>query len=72
MNVYAERTDNQIICGRQPRCGFRVNEHYFAGKPRFNRSACPSCGGPLAVVDFGTDSATAYHVDYGSGRVVAD
>lgn len=72
MNIYAEKTDLQVICGRTPRCGFRVNEHYFAGKPRFSRSSCPSCGGPLQVVAWGTDTASSHHVDWDSGRVAED
>lgn len=61
---------NQVICGRTSSCGFRVHARYFFEKPRFDRSQCPRCGGPLLVVSQGTDNAVAgAGVDYETGIV---
>ena len=45
----------QIICGRNPRCGFRVDAGYFERKVRFIPGVCPNCGGPVALVQAYTD-----------------
>ena len=61
---------HQIICARTSSCGFRVHERYFYEKPQFHKSACPRCGGPLRVVDFGTDNISeGQRVDHITGMV---
>jgi len=47
----------QIICDRK--CGFRVHRDYFHQKQKFDHTSCPRCGGPLKIVDEGTDSKAA-------------
>ena len=44
-----------IICGASPRCGFRVHQDYFREKTRFMPGICPSCGGPIRIVDAYTE-----------------
>ena len=45
----------QIICGRVPKCGFRVHDRYYVEKQRFPRQICPNCNGPIQIVDDNTD-----------------
>lgn len=47
----------EIICGRVPRCPFRVHDRYFEERrDRFPASHCPNCGGPIEVVEAYTDT----------------
>lgn len=49
----------EIICLRRETCAFRVHEDYFKQKTRFSAGSCPVCGGPLRVVQAGTDNHAA-------------
>ena len=53
--VIRHDSEYQITCKR-PLCSFRVPENYFEVKPRFSAGQCPVDGGPLQVVDSGTDN----------------
>jgi len=54
---------SQIMCSRRASCTFRVDAGYFERKVRFWPGACPTCGGPLAVVEDWTDKPTGERVD---------
>lgn len=45
----------EIICSRRGTCGFRADSGYFERKTRFHPGSCPRDGGPLMVVEDGTD-----------------
>ncbi len=46
----------EIICARTATCTFRVHADYFKDKVRFTAGICPNCGGPVHVVEEGTDN----------------
>jgi len=48
--------ETELICTRTPKCGFRAYEEYFVDKKRFSPGICPNCGGPISVVEKGTDN----------------
>lgn len=45
----------QVICGRVPKCAFRVDDQYFMVKRRFQPRQCANCGGPVNIVEDYTD-----------------
>lgn len=64
----------QVVCARGSigGCGFRAHDRYFETKMRFQPGICPSCSGPIAVVEDATDTRVLTHViDRETGRLVA-
>lgn len=52
----------EIICDGS--CSFRVHDRYFADKERFSPTGCPTCNGPLKVVnDHSNTKATGASID---------
>jgi len=49
----------EIVCADTPPCGFRVHEHYYAQKPKFSRTSCARCSGPIKIVNSGTNTKVA-------------